>query len=165
MVIMELFLQIAAIALAILGIIGSIVPALPGPPLAWLGMLCAFFCGADNIAGHRMSLTLLLVWLGFTILCAVLDYIVPIYMTKVTGGHKKASIGATIGLIAGIFLTPIGMIAGCLLGAFLGELSCDGATASSALKASLGTFLGIVTGTLMKLIMCAAMIYYIVIYI
>jgi len=159
-----LALQIIAIVLAIAGIIGSIVPALPGPPLGWLAMLCAFFCHGSNSDGDPMTLTCLLVWLGVTIVITVLDYIVPAYMTKATGGHKAASRGATIGLILGIFFTPIGMILGSLIGAFIGEFLFAKSGAWTSFKATIGTFLGFITGTLMKLVVSAAMAWYVVVY-
>lgn len=159
------FLKILAVILAVLGLIGSVIPALPGPPLSWIGLLCAYFCGGTNAAGDPMSLTLLFVWLGITVLVTVLDYIFPAYLTKVTGGHKAASWGAIIGLFAGMFLTPIGMITGSLLGAFLGELLVADSGAWTAFKASIGTFLGFITGTVVKLICAGIMAYYIIVFI
>lgn len=71
-----LTLKIIAVILAVAGIIGSIVPALPGPPLGWAAMLCVFFCNGSNGAGEPMTLACLLIWLGITITITVLDYIV-----------------------------------------------------------------------------------------
>ena len=160
-----LFLQILAIILALFGIVGSIVPALPGPPVGWFGMLCAYFCRGLDSDGEPMSLTCLFVWLGVTVIVTVLDYVVPAYMTKATGGHKAASWGATIGLFLGMFITPIGMILGSLLGAFLGELIfVDSSDTISSLKASLGAFLGFITGTFMKLVVSIAMTWLVVVY-
>ena len=113
---MEIFIAIVAVLCGITGIIGSIAPALPGPPISWVGMLLLYFWGGTNGAGEEMSLTLLLVWLGIVIVVSILDYVVPAYFTKVTGGSKYASIGATVGLVAGLFIPPVGMILGSLLG-------------------------------------------------
>lgn len=159
-----LFLQIIAVILAVAGIVGSIVPALPGPPLAWIGMLCAYFCKGTNGAGEPMTLAILLIWLGVTVLVTILDYIVPAYMTKATGGHKAASRGAAIGLIIGLFFTPIGMILGSLAGAFLGEFLFADSGVWASFKATVGAFLGFITGTLMKLVVSAAMAWYIIVY-
>ena len=156
------FLQILAVLLALLGIIGSIVPGLPGPPVSWLGVLCAYLCHGTNADGNSMSLTLLLILLGVTIIITVLDYIVPALLTKVTGGHKAASVGAIIGLFAGMFFTPIGMIGGSLIGAFLGEFIVEDAGVWASFKASLGAFAGFLCETLMKLICSAVMEYYII---
>lgn len=158
-------IQIIAVVLAVIGIVGSIVPGLPGPPVGWFGMLCAFFCRGTGADGEPMTLTCLLVWLAVTVAVSVLDYLVPAYMTKATGGHRAASTGALLGLIAGIFLTPVGMILGSLLGAFLGEFLMEDSGVWKSFKASLGAFLGFVSGTLMKFVVSAAMTWYTIIYI
>lgn len=146
-------LEIVAIILAILGIIGAVVPALPGPPLSWVGLLLVYLDKAGAAAG-AISFTSLMVWLAVVVVVTVLDYVVPAAMTKAVGGHKAASVGAVVGLFAGIFLTPIGMIAGSLLGAFLGELIVADRGAWEAFKASLGAFAGFMLGTVAKLIVC-----------
>ena len=107
-----------------------------------------------------MSLTFLLIWLGITIIVTVLDYIVPAKFTKLTGGTKAGSWGAVIGMIIGMFLTPIGMIPCSLLGAFLAEMFQSDKTAGEALKSAFGTFLGFLVGTGMKLLVCGFMFYY-----
>ena len=160
-----LVLKIIAIVLAVAGIVGSVVPALPGPPLGWAAMLCAFFCHGSNAAGDPMSLAFLLVWLAVTVVITVLDYIVPAYMTKATGGHKAASRGAALGLVLGMFFTPIGMILGSLLGAFIGEFFFADSGIWASFKATVGTFIGFITGTLMKLLVSAAMAWYVIVYI
>ena len=162
---MEIFIAILAVLCGIIGIIGSIAPALPGPPLSWVGLLLLYFWGGTNGAGEEMSLTLLLVWLGITVAVTILDYVVPAYFTKVTGGSKYASIGATVGLIAGLFIPPVGMILGSLLGAFIAELAFAGKNSGTALKSALGAFIGFIAGTGMKLIVCGVMMYYIIVYI
>ena len=161
---MTTVLQILAILLAILGIVGSIVPALPGPPLSWVGVLCAYFCPGTNADGDPMSLTLLFVLLAITVVITVLDYVVPAFMVKSTGGHKAASAGAIVGLFAGMFFTPVGMIGGSLLGAFLGEFLVEKTGVWPSFKASLGAFAGFISGTFMKLICSSVMAYYIFIY-
>ena len=159
-----LILKIIAVILALAGIVGSIVPALPGPPLGWLAMLCVFFCNGTNSSGEPLSLTCLLVWLVITVIVSVLDYVVPAYLTKATGGHKAASRGAAIGLLLGMFFTPVGMILGSLLGAFIGEFLFEDSGVWASFKATAGTFLGFVSGTLMKLVISAAMAWYVIVY-
>lgn len=62
---METFIIVAAILLGILGMVGSVAPALPGPPLSWLGLLVLYFWGSGtNAAGDRISLTVLGIWFG-----------------------------------------------------------------------------------------------------
>ena len=153
-------LEILAIVAGIFGIVGSIVPGLPGPPVSWVGLLLLFIEGRGG--DDPMSLAFLIFWLVITVIVTVLDYLVPVWMTKATGGHKAASTGAIIGMIAGIFLTPIGMIFGALLGAFIGELMVTDKGIWAAFKAGLGAFLGFIAGTGIKLISSGIMLFYII---
>ncbi len=153
-------LEILALVAALFGIVGSIVPGLPGPPVSWVGMLLVFF--AEKGTDHPMTLAVLIVWLVITIIVSVLDYVVPAWTTRAAGGHKAASTGALIGLLAGIFLTPVGMIAGALLGAFIGELMVTDKGVFAAFKAGLGAFAGFIFGTGLKLITSGIMCYLIV---
>lgn len=162
---METFIAILAILLGIVGIIGSVAPALPGPPLGWLGMLILYIWGGGaNSAGEPMSTQFLLIWLGIVILVSVLDYIVPAYFTKVTGGSKYGSWGAIAGLFVGLIVPPVGMILGSLIGAFVAELLFAKTDTITSLKSAFGAFLGFLFGTGLKLICCAVMLFYIVIY-
>ena len=153
-------LIVLAVILAVIGIIGSIVPGLPGPPLSWVGLLLAFL--SHKLGGADMTLTFVLIWLGVTIIVSIMDYTVPARFTKLAGGSKAGSQGALIGMVIGIFLTPIGMIPCSLAGAFLAEMFQENKSATDALKASLGTFAGFLVGTGLKLIASVTMAYYIV---
>ncbi|MBP3235477.1 MAG: DUF456 domain-containing protein [Bacteroidales bacterium] len=163
---MEVVVDIIAVVLGIVGIIGSIAPGLPGPPLSWAGILLMYFWGGTNGSGEHMSLTLLLVLLGVTILVTGLDYVVPGMFTKWTGGSRWGAIGCTIGLIIGIFLPqPWGIIIGACGGAFIGEIVFAQKDAAASLKSAIGSFLGFLFGTGIKLIASGAMMYYIIVYI
>lgn len=157
-------LAVLAIIAGIIGIVGSVVPGLPGPPVSWAGMLLAYFAGGTASGGNTMSLALLIVWLVVTIVVSVLDYVIPAKFTKLTGGSKAASAGALVGLVVGIFLTPVGMILGSLIGAFLAEMFIEDKGASASLKSAFGAFLGFICGTGLKLIASGVMMYYIVVY-
>ena len=162
---METFIAIAAIILGVIGIVGSIVPGLPGPPLSWIGMLILYIWGSGtNAAGEPMSTSFLLIWLGILIVISILDYIVPAYFTKLTGGSKYGGWGAIAGLFLGLIYPPIGMIFGSLLGAFAAELLFAGKDAGASLKSAFGAFLGFIFGTGAKLICSAVMMFYLVIY-
>ncbi len=162
---METFIAILAIILGIIGIIGSIAPALPGPPLSWVGLAILYIWGSGtNGSGEPMSTTLLLIWLGIVIFVSVLDYIVPAYFTQLTGGSKYGSWGAIAGLFIGLIVPPVGMIFGSLLGAFLAELLFAGKGTTDSLKSAFGAFAGFLFGTGLKLICSAVMLFYIVIY-
>ena len=162
---METFIAILAIILGIVGIIGSVAPALPGPPLSWVGLLVLYIWGSGtNGSEEPMGTTFLLVWLAVVIVVSVLDYIVPAWFTKITGGSKYGSLGAMIGLFAGLIVPPVGMILGSLLGALIGELVFAQMPPAKSLKSALGAFLGFMFGTGLKLICSAVMLFYIVIY-
>ena len=157
-------LIVFAVLLAVAGIIGSIVPGIPGPPLSWIGMLLVYFADKSGGAADPMSTTVLLVWLAITVIVSVLDYIIPSGMTRLAGGHKAASTGAIIGLFAGMFFTPIGVVAGALIGAFLGELMVNDKGVWAAFKAGAGAFLGFILGTGLKLVCSGVMAWLIVKY-
>jgi hypothetical protein len=162
---METFLAVLAIILGVAGIIGSIAPALPGPPLSWVGLAVLYIWGnGTNGDGEPMSTTLLLVWLAIVIVVSVLDYLVPAYFTKMTGGSKYGSTGAIVGLFIGLIVPPVGMILGSLLGAFAAELLFAGKDTSASLKSAFGAFVGFLFGTGLKLITCAVMLFYIITY-
>lgn len=161
---MEVLISILAVLAGVIGIIGSILPALPGPPLSWLGMLLLYFWGGTNGKGEEMSSTILLVMLGVTIVVSILDYVVPGYLTKMTGGSKYAGRGAIIGMVIGMFLSPLGMILLSFAGAFIAEVIYAKKGSGAALKSALGSFLGFIAGTGMKLVACGVMMYYIIVY-
>jgi uncharacterized protein YqgC (DUF456 family) len=162
---METFIAITAIILGVVGIIGSVAPGLPGPPLSWVGMLIIYIWGnGTNSAGEPVSTTLLLVWLGIVIVVSILDYIVPAYFTKLTGGTKYGGWGAIIGLFAGLIVPPVGMIVGSLLGAFIAELVVANKDTATSIKSALGAFLGFLFGTGAKLVAAGLMLFYIFVY-
>ena len=144
---METLIIILAIIAGIVGIAGSILPGLPGTPVSWVGLLLLYLWGPEE-----MALKTLIVWGVVVALVSVIDYFVPMYFTKLTGGSKYAERGALVGLLAGIILTPVGMILGSFLGAFLFELYYARKGATQALKAAVGSFLGFITGTGLKTI-------------
>lgn len=157
-------LVVFAIIAAVIGLIGSIVPGIPGPPVSWVGLLLAYFSGGLNGSGNPMSLTFLLVWLVIVIVVTVLDYVLPAWFTRVTGGHKAAAVGAIVGLFAGLFIPPVGMIAGSIIGAFLAELFVEDRGVWDSFKASMGAFLGFIFTTWMKFIVSGVIAYYIFVY-
>lgn len=142
-------------------------PALPGPPIAWVGLLMMYFRGGTNAAGETMTLTILFVMLGVTVLVTVLDYLFPIWGTRLSGGSKYAGWGATIGMLLGVFIPgmPFGMIGGALLGAFVAEYFFARNSGSTSIKSALYALLGFLCGTGFKLASCAVMLYYIIVFI
>ena len=152
-----------ALILGLVGIVGSIIPALPGHPLSLVGLLLVYFSGQRGVA-DPMTLRFLMIWLAVTVIVTIFDYFVPAWFTKVTGGHKAASVGAMIGLFIGMF-SPFGIILGSLAGAFLGEFLFEKRGVWDSFKASLGAFLGFMSGTGAKLIVSGILFYDIIKYV
>lgn len=132
----------------LVGLAGCILPMLPGPPLAWLGMLLLHF--TDRV---DFSVTELVVSALVVIATLVLDYFTPMIGAKKFGGGKYGNRGCVIGTIMGMFFLPLGLILGPFLGAVIGELIA-GKPFRTALKAGFGSFVGFLFGTLIKLAVC-----------
>ncbi len=162
---METLIIILAILAGVVGLVGSILPALPGPPLGWVGLLIIYIWGnGTNTVGDTISTNVLIVWGLVVVIVSVLDYIVPMYLTKATGGTRYAQRGAMVGLIVGIILTPVGMVLGSFIGAFLFELYYTRKDAGQALKAAFGSFLGFILGTGLKAIVSVIILWKIIVY-
>lgn len=148
---MDLFLIITGAVLILLGIAGSVLPVLPGPPLGYAGLLLLHFTSKASF-----SIRFLVIWGVVTVAVTVLDYVIPVYGTKYFGGTSRGMWGATIGLVIGIFfLPPAGMIIGPFVGALIGEM-IGGSDNTHAFRAAVGSFLGFLAGTFMKLALSVA---------
>lgn len=152
---MDLFWIILGSILLIVGIVGCVLPVIPGPPISYISLLIL-----QLKKEPPFSSKFLVIWALITIAVTVLDYIVPAYGTKKFGGTKKGIMGSIIGLIIGVFFfPPVGIIVGPFLGAFVGELIA-GKDSNVAFKSAFGSFLGFVGGTLLKLVASLTMAYY-----
>ena len=156
---METVIIILAILAGVVGIAGSIIPGLPGPPISWVGILLLFLWGPEEVPTKT-----LIIWGVVMVAVSIIDYLVPMYFTKMTGGSRFAERGAMVGLILGIIFTPIGMILGSFLGAFLSEMYWGKKSAGDALKAAFGSFLGFITGTGLKTIVSVLILWRIFIF-
>ena len=159
---MSIVLFVFAVIFGLAGIIGSIIPGLPGPPISWAGLLLAYFSRRIAESSNEITFTFLLVWLVITIVVTIIDYVIPAKFTQLAGGSKAGSWGAMIGLLAGIIFTVIGMIAGCFLGTLVGELLFGKKDFSASCRSALGAFAGVMAGTGIKLITTVAMMFYII---
>ncbi len=151
---MDIFLIILAGVLLVLSVAGNILPGLPGTPLGYVGLLLLQL--TDKV---QFSTTFLLVWAAIVIAVQVLDYVVPAWGTKRFGGTKAGVWGSTIGLIVGLFMGPWGIILGPFVGAVIGEMT-QGKKTNEALRAGIGSFIGLLAGTIVKMICSGFMIYY-----
>jgi uncharacterized protein YqgC (DUF456 family) len=156
---METLIVILAVLAGVIGIAGSILPALPGTSFSWIGLFLLYMWGPEAV-----PVKVLIIWGIVVIAVSVVDYVVPMFFTKATGGSKYAERGAMLGLVAGIVLTPVGMILGSFLGAFFAELYWGGKDRRAALKAALGSFAGFIAGTGIKTIASSLILWQIVVY-
>ena len=144
---MDLILIVLGLFLVILGIIGSVLPVLPGPITGWLGLLLLFLTSAIPINYYLLGITFFV-----ALLILILDYIIPGIGAKKFGGSKKGANGATLGLIIGLLLPiPLGFVIGAFAGAFIGELIHDPKDLKRAIKSAFGSFIGFLASTTMKL--------------
>ena len=145
---MEYFLLILGLLLMIVGIIGSLLPALPGPPISWVGILMLYLCEGISINYWILAVTLLI-----AVIIGILDYIIPAKGTKYFGGSKYGIWGTNIGLVVGIFAPiPFGFLIGPFVGALVGELIYNSQEKGRAFKAATGSFIGFLAGTFMKVL-------------
>ena len=151
----DILILIGAFLLLILGFIGGIVPALPGPILSFAALLVGHYFVRFM---HFSSTTLWIVGC-LAIFIQLLDQVVPVLGTKRFGGTKYGTWGSIIGLIAGLLfplaIGPFGIItimAGPFIGAYVGE-KMGGQDNQQAFKAAFGSFLGFLAGTVMKLLL------------
>ena len=153
---METFLSIIALLCGIIGVIGSVLPILPGVALSYIGLVCAYFTSASTI-----TTPMLWVWGIVTVAVCVMDYILPAYFSKMFSASKAGMTGATIGVFAGVFMGPIGIVVGPFAGAVLGEMLNQNRTLGEAIKVGFGSFLSFLVGTGIKLIVATIITYYI----
>jgi uncharacterized protein len=153
---MDLLWSIVGCGFVLAGIIGSVLPLLPGPPLSYVGLLVLQLRELPPFTAK-----FLIIWLVVVIIISVLDYVVPLYGTKKFGGTKYGMWGSGIGLVVGVWLGPMGIIAGPFIGALVGELLASNHS-DKALRAAIGSFIGFVFSVLMKLVACLVMGWYVV---
>ena len=150
-----IFLTVGVL-LMILGIIGCLVPILPGPPFSFIGLILL------HISRFGQFPIKVLVILGaITLAVTIMDYLVPIWGTKKLGGSKYGTRGATVGLVVGLFFGPLGIIMGPFIGAVVGELIFRD-DISYALKAGFGSLLGFMAGIGLKLAVSFVLTFYFV---
>lgn len=147
---------ILGVVLVLVGIAGSILPLLPGPPIAYIGLLLQ-----QLKTDPPFTTKFLIVWAGIVIITLVLDYLVPIWGTKKFGGSKYGIWGCTIGFVAAFWMGPLGIIIGPLAGAFIGEMLA-GKNTRQSFRAAMGSFVGFLLGSFLKLVVCFFMLYYVI---
>ena len=149
---MEIILIVLSFLLVLGGLAGCVLPVLPGPPLAYIGMLLVHITDKAEFSWAQ-----LVSWLVLVVVLQVLDYITPLLGSKYSGGSEHGNRGCVAGTILGLFFMPWGIVLGPFLGAVLEMLG--GRDLEHALKAGFGTFLGVVFGVLLKMALCLYFLY------
>ena len=142
-----------AILIVLAGLIGLLLPAIPGTPLIFAGLLLAAW--AENFAyvGFWSIVTLALI----VLLSYGVDFWATMFGARSFGASKRAAIGALIGALAGLFLGIPGVIFGPFIGAVLGELSAQ-RNLQQAARAGIGATIGFILGAALKMALAFAMI-------
>ena len=149
----EIVAIITASLIFLLGLTGTLLPVLPGAPVIWLGMLIyGLLAGFDNLGLYFFLAQALL-----ALSVMAVDYLFTAMGSKYFGGTKAAFWGAALGLFAGLFFFPVGLLVGPFIGAALADLIYRGRT-EQAVKAGLGASLGFWIALPIKLLIEAVMI-------
>ena len=147
------FYWIAAIALVLIGIAGTVLPGLPGTPLVFGGLLLAAWI--DDFS--RVGVWPLVVLGVLTLFSFAIDIIGAMLGAKRVGASKQAVIGAALGTLFGMFAGLIGLIIGPLIGAVVGELMAK-RDIGHAGKVGVATWIGLLIATAVKLALVFAMV-------
>lgn len=154
---MDVVLIILAFVLIAAGFAGSILPALPGPPIAFVGLLVSYFTSYKPISGWWLIAYAIMV-----IVVAVADFWLPSLSTKLTKGSRQGAKGANIGMLAGLFIPiPFSLFAGAFIGSFIGELY-SGKNNRQAFIAACGVFIGLLGGIIIKCLLCIVMLLHLI---
>lgn len=148
---LETVYYVLAVVMMVVGIAGVVLPALPGLPLVFAGMLLAAWAGNfQQVGGWTLAVLALL-----TLLSLGIDFLATMLGAKRVGASKLALFGSVVGTFVGLAFVPIGIFVGPFVGALLGELlwlrRVGTKELGQATKVGLGTWLGIVVGTVLKL--------------
>lgn len=149
----DIILIVLSVICLITGLIGCFLPMLPGPPIAYVGLLLLHATDKVQYSTHQ-----LLVWLLLVVIVHILDYFTPMLGSKYSGGSKWGSWGCITGTIVGLFFLPWGIVIGPFLGAVIGELLGD-RKLREAIKSGIGSLLGFLFGTVLKLLLCGYFCY------
>lgn len=145
---MDVLIYVFSFLLLVGGIAGCVLPVLPGLPLSYAGLLLLHFTGRAVF-----STTQLVSWLIIVIVLQVVDYVTPLLGSKYSGGTDFGNRGCMAGTILGLFFMPWGIILGPFLGAVAGEM-LGGRDLPHAIKAGIGSLVGFLLGTLLKVVVC-----------
>ena len=142
---MTIFLFVLAAVLVIVGLVGTVLPALPGAMLIVAGLVMAAW--ADGFA--RVGVWTLVVIGVIGAASYLVDFAAAALGAKKFGASPRAMVGAGLGTLAGLFLGPVGIIFGPFVGAIIGELTVHRDIAKVG-KAGLAAWIGFLLGMAVK---------------
>jgi len=152
----DVFIFFIAFTLLVLGFVGAILPIIPGPILTYLGLLFLHLFTELNFSNTELVLYAIVAMLVF-----LSDYILQFIGVKKFGGGNYSIYGTIIGVIAGLFFPPIGLIIGPFIGAFTGALM-DNKKNNEAMVIAFGALVGFIFGTFIKILYSLAIIYIVI---
>ncbi|NLV16173.1 MAG: DUF456 domain-containing protein [Syntrophomonadaceae bacterium] len=145
---MDVFAIVLAVCVMLVGIAGSVLPLLPGVPLLFLAVIgYGWYEGFNVITVHYVVIVGAL-----TLLAVLVDYLAGVLGAQKSGSSRAGVVGAALGVIAGLFLGPLGILLGPLAGAFIGEYLVV-QDINMAIKASIGTIIGMISGIAFKVVL------------
>ena len=150
---MDIALYLLATALIIGGLIGSVIPALPGLPMIFGGVWLV--AAVDNY--RHIGLWWLLLIGGLGTAGVIIEFIASTLGAKRVGASRLALWGASLGTLVGMFFSIPGLLLGPFIGALLGELASGTSVLRSA-HVGVGTWIGLLFGTLLKLVISFMMV-------
>ena len=147
-----------AAGLVLVGVMGTVLPALPGLPLVFAGMLLAAWAGDfQQVGGWMIGLLAVL-----TVLSLAIDFLATALGAQRVGASRLALIGAVIGTFAGLLFGIVGVFVGPFVGALAGELihgrGMGAQKLGQATKVGVGTWFGILLGSVLKVGLAFAML-------
>ena len=149
----EIAVWVACVACFVAGFVGTVVPALPGPPIIYAGIaLIAWWYEFTLVGVPTLIVTGLL-----AVLALVIDAVASILGAQRVGATRAALVGSTLGAFIGMFFMLPGIILGPFIGAVLGELYAEKGW-EQATKVGVGTWLGLLVGTAAKIALSIAML-------
>jgi len=147
------FLWVVAVLLVIVGAVGTVLPALPGVPLIFAGVLLAAWAeDFQRIGGWTLGVLAVLALVGL-----VVDYVAASMSAQRAGASRQGIIGAAIGTVAGIFTGLLGLVFMPLVGAAIGEFIAH-RDALRAGKVGVATWIGLLVATAIKIAVAFTMI-------
>ena len=165
---MDYVLVVLAIVALIVGLIGDVLPVIPGPAVTYLSLLLLHWSEKFAYRTYNELVTMFLA----CVIITVLDYVVPVWGTKKFGGTKQGTRGSMLGLLVSVIGLPLlgisigpfglfGLLAGPFFGAYFGEKIAK-TPEKQAWRAAIGSFIGFLAGTFMKIVFTIVIAVYVI---